>query len=147
MTVEEIRYVEKRIGYTFRKPELLERALTHSSRDKQACYEQLEFMGDGILEFICCSYVLDRYPLATEGELTVRKADLVNNYRLACKALALGLTRYVVFGNSWKNTQHGVRELHKVYADVVEAIIGAIWTDGGIAYAEQFITHHVIGGK
>lgn len=133
--------VEKIISYTFSNPSLLARALTHPSaveekRDTES-YERLEFLGDAILGAIIAIEAYNAYPTADEGKLTRIKVALVSGENLSRIAFELGLQSYIVLGKSER--QSGSRGLEAALENVLEAIIGALYLDGGIAVASRFI--------
>ena len=140
--------LQKTIGYQFRNPALLEQALTHTSyanevlKDGLQSYERLEFLGDSILGFTTADYLLGAFPQLHEGDLTKLRADLVCEASLAQTAAALGLGRYLRLGRG--EEAGGGRTRISIIADVVEAIIAAIYLDGGLAAAKRFIYTHVL---
>ncbi len=122
-------------GYNFKDKSLLERALTHSSLSENN-YERLEFLGDSILDFVVGEYFYLNCP-ENEGKLTVLRSHFVAENYLAGLFLKLDLYSQVRLGKSYQG------EISKaIKADVVEAIIGAIYLDGGIEKAKAFIYHY-----
>ena len=140
--------LQETIGYTFRDPSLLETALTHTSyanevyKDGLRSYERLEFLGDSILGFTAADYLSRAFPKLHEGELTKLRADLVCETSLAQTAKALGLGDYLRLGKGEEAT--GGRKRVSIIADVVEAVIAAIYLDGGLEAAQRFIYTHVL---
>ncbi len=140
--------LQETIGYTFRDPSLLETALTHTSyanevyKDGLRSYERLEFLGDSILGFTAADYLGRAFPKLHEGELTKLRADLVCETSLAQTAKALGLGDYLRLGKGEEAT--GGRKRVSIIADVVEAVIAAIYLDGGLEAAQRFIYTHVL---
>ncbi len=140
--------LQKTIGYRFRDPSLLETALTHTSyanevfKDGLRSYERLEFLGDSILGFTAADYLGRHFPTLHEGELTKLRADLVCETSLAQTARALGLGDYLRLGKG--EEAGGGRQRISIIADVVEAIIAAIYLDGGLEAAQKFIYTHVL---
>ena len=143
-----MRELQKAIGYQFKNPALLEQALTHTSyanevyKDGLRSYERLEFLGDSILGFTAADYLGKTFPKLHEGELTKLRADLVCETSLAQTAKALGLGDYLRLGKGEEAT--GGRRRVSIIADVVEAVIAAIYLDGGLEAAQRFIYTHVL---
>ena len=135
--------LEKTVGYTFQDPKLLELALTHSSyahehyAGKRHDNERLEFLGDAVLELVFHNY--NEYP---EGELTKLRASIVCEQSLAMCAEAISLGKYLRLGNGEDST--GGRLRASITSDAMEALIGAIYLDGGFANAKEFITRFVL---
>lgn len=140
--------LQKTIGYRFRDLSLLEMALTHTSYANEVCkdglksYERLEFLGDSILGFTTADYLIDAFPNLHEGELTKLRAELVCEASLAETARKLGLGACLRLGRG--EEAGGGRQRVSIIADVVEAIIAAIYLDGGLAAARRFIYTHVL---
>ena len=143
-----MRELQKTIGYTFRNLSLLETALTHTSyanevfKDGLRSYERLEFLGDSVLGFTTADYLIAAFPELHEGELTKLRAELVCEASLAETARALGLGDYLRLGKG--EEAGGGRQRVSIIADVVEAIIAAIYLDGGLLAAKRFIYEHVL---
>ena len=139
--------LERRLGYTFTDRSWLETALTHSSYANESPHtrhsnERLEFLGDAVLGFCAAKTICRLYPNMPEGELTRLRAELVCEASLHQVALALGLGDYIHLG---KNEQcNGGRRRPSILADCVEAIIAAIYQDGGLEPAEAFIAGHIL---
>lgn len=142
--------LEAKLGYRFHNRELLLRALTHRSRSaerpvssaEEGDNEQLEFLGDSILGFVASESLFRVYPSAQEGELSKWKAGLVSANHLYRCALNLGLGEYLLLGKG--EEMSGGREKKALLANAVEAIIAAIYLDGGLAPAKQFIDKAVL---
>ena len=133
------------IGYTFQNTSLLEKALTHSSFANEGHggehYERLEFLGDSLLGFITARYLYekDRGP---EGELTKLRAAVVCEKALCAYSKQLGIGKYMRLG---RGEQHsGGRERPSILADMYEAVLAAIYLDGGMEPAEQFVLRFII---
>ena len=143
-----MRELQKTIGYTFRDQSLLETALTHTSyanevyKDGLRSYERLEFLGDSILGFTAADYLLGAYPELHEGELTKLRAELVCEASLAVTSKKLGLGEHLRLGKG--EEAGGGRQRVSIIADVVEAVIAAIYLDGGLLAAKRFIYEHVL---
>ena len=148
--VTPVRELEAKLGYQFRNPELLVRALTHRSRsaettlleDRANNNEQLEFLGDSILGFLVSEALVRRDPSAQEGELSQWKAQLVSAAHLYRCALEVGLGSYLLLGKG--EERNGGRERKTLLADAVEAIIAAMFLDGGMEAARRFVQQHVL---
>lgn len=135
--------LEKAVGYRFRNQLLLEEALTHPSRanevqGKVADNQRLEFFGDAILDFLVSHLLFDRFPGAREGELTRMRAALVDEMNLARVAAALDLGAYLALGKGEEKS--GGREKRSILADACEALLAAVYLDGGITAARRVVT-------
>jgi len=147
----ELETLELTLGHTFRNRDLLERALTHKSRvyEKPAAHEgsgdneQMEFLGDAILGFVVSECLYVHQPLSAEGRLSKIKAHLVSAARLHEVALQIGLGEHLLLGRGEELS--GGREKKTLLADGVEALIAAMFLDGGLEPARRFILTHVIG--
>lgn len=126
----------KKIEYVFNDIKLLEQALTHSSCG-QINYEKLEFLGDAVLELVTSDNLYRTHPDYSEGELTKLRAEIVCEESLSEYARTLSIAEYMLLGKGEKLS--GGREKPSILADMVEAIIGAIYLDGGISNARAFI--------
>lgn len=136
--------VEKSIGYTFQDKNLLKKALTHTSyayENKVESNEKLEFLGDSILEFISSKYLYKNYPKLREGEMTKVRATVVCEKSLYKVAQLHNFSDFLYLGRSEKKT--GGEKRPAILADSVEAVIAAIYLDGGIEEAERFIVDNL----
>ena len=133
--------LEERLGYSFRSHAELERALTHSSMRKSSAdsfhYERLEFLGDRVLGLCVADTLYERFPSAEEGELSLRLNALVRGKTLAEIADELDLHEYIRTGSDLKNITG--KRMQSVRADVLEAVIAAVFLDGGLAAARSMI--------
>jgi ribonuclease-3 len=135
--------LQERIGYTFRDASLLERALTHRSfsneqRDLRAPNnERLEFLGDTVLGFVVGDLIYRAFPNLQEGALSKIKAHLVSATTLAGKARDLALGRFLRMGAG--EARSGGSEKLSLLADAFEAVVAAVYLDGGLAAAETFV--------
>lgn len=120
----------KRIGYTFQQPELLELALTHRSYSGKQNNERLEFLGDSLLNFIIGEALFQRFPHAREGQLSRLRANLVKGVTLTKIAQMLEVGPDLLLGPG--ELKSGGSRRDSILADSVEAIIGAIYLDGGM---------------
>lgn len=133
---------EKRIGYTFRNPALLQTAFTHSSYRNEKklpgdCNERLEFLGDSVLGVISAEYFYKNLNHLPEGEMTKRRAACVCEKSLCSFAQEIELGKYILLG---KGEEHsGGRSRPSILADAFEAVIAAIYLDGGLSQAESFV--------
>lgn len=140
--------LESKIGYRFRDRSLLETALTHSSYanerigDSLQSYERLEFLGDSILGFLTAEYLYAHEPLLPEGRMTRLRAELVCEASLHQTALALGLGGYMRLGRGEERS--GGRERTSILADMVEALIAALFLDGGLEQARRFVMERIL---
>ncbi len=142
--------LEGRIGYTFRDGALLSLALTHSSYANEGGTagvhnERLEYLGDAALELISSDFLFHRYPKKKEGELSKLRASLVCEKALADVADTLDLRKEIYLGLGEERT--GGRKRDSIAADAVEAVLAAIYLDGGLesarAFAERFILNDI----
>lgn len=131
---------EEKIGYGFKNPQLLKEALTHSSyanENSVASYERLEFLGDAVLDLVISRALFDKKPRLSEGELTKMRAAIVCEQSLSDCAKRLEIGKYIYFNKGEELS--GGRERISILADVTEAVIAAIYLDGGFAPAEEFV--------
>jgi len=134
---EHLQRLQKLLGYNFNSgPELLVRALTHRSHGSDN-YERLEFLGDSLLGFIIADTIFERFPDADEGQLTRLRASLVRQETLAELGRELDLGSYLILGPG--ALKSGDQGRDSILSDVVEAIIGVIYLDGGMNPCRQFI--------
>ena len=140
--------LEQAIGYVFQNKKLLEQAMTHSSYanerrlDKLACNERLEFLGDAVLELVSSEFLFQGFPEKPEGDLTKTRASMVCEPTLAFCAREISLGNYLLLGKGEENT--GGRNRDSIISDALEALIGAIYLDGGFANAKEFILHFIL---
>ena len=139
---------EKRIGYSFKDPELLVTALTHSSYSneirlkKQECNERLEFLGDAVLELISSEQIFRNHPDQPEGDLTRIRASYVCEPTLALCAREIWLGDYLQLGRGEDRT--GGRERDSILSDAMEATIGAVYMDGGFESAQRYVEEFIL---
>ena len=145
---KKLKMLEEIIGYTFKNEHLLPHALTHSSYanerhwDKKRCNERLEFLGDAVLEVVSSEFLFLNHPDMPEGEMTKLRASLVCEPALAYCAEAISLGDYLILGKGEDMT--GGRKRPSVVSDAMEAVIGAIYLDGGLANAKEFIHRFIL---
>ncbi len=136
------------IGYHFQDDDLLRQALTHSSYSnehhlqKLYNYERLEFLGDAVLEIVTSEFLYREHPTWPEGEMTKVRASIVCEPTLAFCTKAIDLGKYLFLGKGEEMT--GGRKRRAVLSDVIEAVIGAIYLDGGYEAAEKFIYNFIL---
>jgi ribonuclease-3 len=134
---------EKNIGYTFKNKDLLKNALTHTSyayEHKVKSYERLEYLGDSILEFISSKYLFKNYSNLSEGEMTKVRAYAVCEDNLYKIAKEHNFSDFLFLGKSELSSQ-GVKKA--ILADSVEAVIAAMYLDGGLDITEEFILKNI----
>ena len=131
-----LKELENSIKYSFKNKSLLESALTHKSFDSNKNNEKLEFLGDRVLGLIIAKILLDKYPSEKEGIIDKKFANLVNKKTCVNIAKKINLKKYLYLGASHKNIE---RSADKIVADCLEAIVGAIYLDGGLKQSEKFI--------
>lgn len=139
---------ERGLGYHFKDERLLFQALTHttfayeSQQENFSDNQRLEFLGDSVLTMVVAGYLYKKYPEYSEGELTRRRALLVNRDNLTKKAKELNLSQYLLLGKGEEKL--GGRENSTNLSCALEAIIGAIYLDGGFKQAYKFIMQIVM---
>ena len=137
--------LEEKIGYRFKEPKLLRQAMCHSSyanerhMDRLLNNERLEFLGDAVLELITSEFLFKNYSKMPEGEATRTRASIVCEQTLALCARELGLGSFLLLGKGEDLT--GGRERDSITSDAMEALLGAIYLDGGFASAKEFVNH------
>ena len=147
LTEYSIEQLEEKIGYCFKDKSLLKQAITHSSFaneqkiNKRQHYERLEFLGDAVLEVVTSDFLFRKYPSLPEGDLTKKRAMLVCGSSLAFCAKDIELGKFILLGKGEEAT--GGRNRESIISDVVEAVIGAIYLDGGFESASAFI-HRIV---
>ena len=140
--------LEERIGYRFQNIALLKQAITHSSFtneqkiNKMKDYERLEFLGDAVLELVSSEFLFCEYEGKREGELTKMRASMVCEPSLAFCARDLELGEFLLLGKGEENT--GGRKRDSITSDAMEAVIGAIYLDGGMEKAKEFIYRFIL---
>ena len=155
MNSETIEALEGKIGYTFRDRSLLVLALTHTSFANEAhsghlgSNERLEFLGDAVLELVSSDFFYREKPKLSEGELTKLRASFVCEPALAYCAEQIPLPPYLLLGRGEEMT--GGRLRPSIVSDAMEAVIGAIYLDGGLiparAYIDRFILNDIEGKR
>lgn len=141
---------QKKIGYTFKDLSYLKLALTHSSyaneltidKKKNQYNERIEFLGDAVLELISSDYIYNNNATMSEGNMTKLRASIVCEPTLAACARQIGLDAYILLGKGEEAT--GGRKRDSIVSDAMEAVIGAIYLDGGLASAKEFIHSFIL---
>lgn len=142
----ELRKLEGSLHVRFRRLRWLDQALSHSSfvnelpEQRRAHYEKLEFLGDAVLELVVSHELFDNYPRYYEGELTKLRAAVVSKPTLANVAKKIGIDPYIRLGKG--EELGGGRKRNSLLADAMEAVIGAVYLDGGLKLAREFVTRH-----
>lgn len=146
--MKDIKAFQKEIGYHFKDEQLLRQALTHSSyanekhMKKLSDNERLEFLGDAVLEIISSHFLYTNYPDMPEGELTKLRASIVCEPTLAICTRSMCLGDYLCLGKG--EDQTGGRNRKSILSDALEAVIGAIYLDGGFANAKEFVLKYIL---
>jgi ribonuclease III len=133
---DKIKDLEKLIKYSFKNNILLQKSLTHKSLNSEKNNEKLEFLGDRVLGLIISQELLKKFPEEKEGVIDKKFANLVNKKTCSSIAQKLNLKKFLNVGASHKNLE---RSADKMISDCLEAIVGAIYLDGGIRAAQKFI--------
>ena len=143
-----LRELEEKIGYYFKDRELLNRAMRHSSYANERhlgrlqCNERLEFLGDAVLELVTSEFLYENFPQMPEGDATKTRASIVCEQSLAFCADGLTLGRYIQLGRGERVS--GGRGRASIVSDAFEALIGAIYLDGGFTSAKEFVRTFVL---
>lgn len=143
-----LKELEDKISYHFQDKNLLAQALTHSSYanehrlDHNHCNERLEFLGDAVLEIVTSDFLYHKYTDKPEGDLTKIRASIVCEPTLAYCAEDIQLGSYLFLGKGEDAT--GGRNRNSVVSDAMEAVIGAIYLDGGFASAKEYIHRFIL---
>jgi len=137
-----------RLGHDFRRPDLLKRALTHPSatgtksgrKGSRSHYERLEFLGDRVLGLVVADLLFQRFPKEAEGALAKRHAALVRGEALAVVAAEIGLADHMILAPN--EVESGLQHSPAALANACEAVIAALYLDGGLEAARRFVTAH-----
>jgi len=142
------RELEKKLGYHFRNLEFLERALTHRSyihtpeNEDLRANERLEFLGDSVLGMVTSRFLFENFPDKSEGDLTKLKSTLVSEANLSRVAKSIFLGEYLNL--SEEEEKAGGRERNSIVSDAYEAVIGAVFLDGGLIPSEKMIRNQIL---
>jgi ribonuclease-3 len=148
MNRKRLNELQQNIGYQFKQEALLRQALTHSSYAHEKNLkelmdnERLEFLGDAVLEVVSSEFLFKNHPEMNEGQMTKLRASLVCEQSLAACARGLELGRFLLLGNGEDLT--GGRERDSILSDAWEALIGAMYLDGGFTSAKEFVLKYVL---
>jgi ribonuclease III len=152
MAFPEMAELESILGHTFRDPRRLLQALMHSSRiperasdEPHESNEKLEFLGDAVLELLVSEELVSKFPDWTEGQLSKSRARLVNATAISLAAQRLNLGRYLRLGRGEEKT--GGRSKPALLADAYEALIAAVYLDGGLDAARGFVSRTLVEGS
>lgn len=143
-----LKELQNKIGYEFQDDKLLKKAMVHSSYanekrlPKYECNERLEFLGDAVLELVSSEFLFSEHKTMPEGQLTKTRASMVCEPALAFCAREIALGDYLLLGKGEDAT--GGRKRESVTSDAMEALIGAIYLDGGFASAKEFIDRFIL---
>ena len=144
----DLKELEEKIGYEFHNKQLFRQSMIHSSYanehrlDKLECNERLEFLGDAVLEVVSSDFLFHRFRQSPEGDLTKTRASMVCEPALAYCAGEIQLGEYLLLGKGEEAT--GGRGRNSIVSDAMEALIGAIYLDGGFANAKEFILRFIM---
>jgi ribonuclease-3 len=141
-----LRALQKDLGYEFADLDLLDRALTHAStgNEGRSNYERLEFLGDAFLNFAVADALFQQAPEIPEGKLTETRSQLVSRKPLAAIARRLDLGNHLEVGKGLRASE---RDSERILGDLVEAVLGAIYLDGGVRAARAFVRRHVLANQ
>ena len=148
--MKKLEELEKKIGYRFHDFSYLEHAMRHSSfcneqkMNRLMNNERLEFLGDAVLELVTSEFLYRNYPDMPEGEATRKRASMVCEQTLALCAKEIDLGSYLFLGKGEEQT--GGRERSSVTSDAMEALIGAVYLDGGFTSAKELIERIIFSG-
>jgi ribonuclease-3 len=152
MAFTEIAELESLLGHQFRDPRWVHQALMHSSRiperaagEPEESNEKLEFLGDAVLELIVSEELVREFPDWSEGQLSKSRARLVNATAISLSAQRLGVGKYLLLGRGEEKT--GGRTKPALLADAYEALIAAVYLDGGLEAARGFVRRSLVEGS
>jgi len=139
---DDIKQLEKVLGYKFRNTKLLELSVTHASytRSHKNSYQRLEFLGDAVISLVVAEFLIKKFPDLDEGELTNIRQQMISQTSLANAAKILGLDKFVRADE--KITTRNISD--SILCDIFEAVVGAIYLDGGIKFARKFIEKNLL---
>lgn len=145
---KKLQILQEKIGYQFKEKSLLRQAMTHSSyaneqhMNKLECNERLEFLGDAVLEIVSSDFLFHKFSDMPEGDLTKIRASMVCEPTLAYCAAEIELGGFLLLGKGEETT--GGRERNSIVSDAMEALIGAVYLDGGFATAKELIHRFIL---
>ena len=135
----DVALIEAKLGYRFQNPALVEQALTHSSKSGNANNERLEFLGDRVLNLVVAEALYNHFPDEPEGNLAKRHSALVQGHMLAVIASMIKLGDDIILSDSERHS--GGADNENILSDAMEALLGAVFLDGGIDPARKIILH------
>jgi len=147
INIVELKKFEEIIKYNFKNIDILEKSLTHSSYSNEDKFytkvnnERLEFLGDAVLSIVVSRFIFEQFPEYPEGELTKLRSQVVCEDTLSLVASNLNIGNFLLLGKGEETS--GGRERKSILADAVEAIIAAIYIDGGYKEAEKFVLENL----
>ena len=147
--MKHLQALEEILGFTFKEPKLAQQAFVHRSYLNEhpsfplGHNERLEFLGDAVLELVVTEYLYKQYPQSPEGELTNWRASLVNAKMLSMIAQGLGLEQFLLLSRGESKDRNSRARLY-ILANVIEAVIGAMYLDQGMSVCRRFIEEHVL---
>ena len=136
-----VKEIENILGYSFSDKELLKRAFVHSSAqiENQANYERLEFLGDAVLQLSVTDYLMKNYKEMNEGELTRGRSKIVSRGPISAITKKLNLDKFMITSSTFNERGAGTAVSEKMKCDLFEAVCGAVFRDGGMEKAVEFI--------
>ena len=139
----ELSQLQSRLDYNFQDQTLLQQALTHRSfcEERDSSYERLEFLGDSVIGLIISQFLFENFPRKSEGDLTKIKASLVSEITLTQVAQSISLGEYIRMSKEEKKA--GGKEKPSIISDAYEALIGAVFLDGGLSPATRMLDQHI----
>ena len=136
---DKFKNLEVKINYNFSSKDLLKRSLVHKSYDENNNNEKLEFLGDRVLGLIISKNLINMFPDEKEGIIDKKFANLVNKKKCAEIAGNIKLNKYMILGENYRNKN---QNHEKISGDCLEALIGAIYLDGGLKVVEKFVLNY-----
>lgn len=140
--MQSLTQIQQVLRYEFKNTDILIVAFTHSSYSHKfggPCNERMEFLGDALLDFVVAEYLYKKYPNKNEGDYTLVRSDVVDTDSLSREIAQLGLIDYLLVDASFARQNISIAKNKKLYADLYEAILCAIYLDGGFEEAKKFI--------
>ena len=140
--MQSLNTIQQILKYNFKNTDLLVTAFTHSSYAHKRgvdSNERMEFLGDALLDFVVAKYLYNKYPNRNEGDYTLVRADVVDTNSLSREVAELGLMDFLLVDQGFTKQDVSFKKNKKIYADLYEAVLCAIYLDGGLDQAEKFI--------
>ena len=129
--------LQKKINYTFKDISILKQALTHSSINSKKNYQRLEFLGDSIITHFITDWLYNKFTLDNEGQLSIKRAQLINKNYLSKISKSLHLDKYLFI-------EKNIIISDKIYTDILESLIGAIYLDSNYKTVSKFLNNFII---